>query len=149
MTSSWIVTLSAHCEPGSGTSSWCVKVVFLIAIYMLIMSCNKSINVYCRDELFMHSLECYFGVYFPRCFATREINTKVTLLWAQIQLAPPFAPLFSMYHATWWLTGVSEQSSPLSCGWSSIYRGSWNMCEVVTAHIWICAFSCSVEITPT
>ena len=35
--------------------------------------------MYSRDELFLHSLECYFGVYFPRCFATREINTKITL----------------------------------------------------------------------
>ena len=24
----------------------------------------------------MRSLECYFGVYFPRCWATREINIK-------------------------------------------------------------------------
>ena len=34
--------------------------------------------MYCRDELFLRSLECYFCVYFPRCFATREINTKIT-----------------------------------------------------------------------
>ena len=31
--------------------------------------------MYCRDELCLHSPECYFGVYFPRCFASREINT--------------------------------------------------------------------------
>ena len=36
--------------------------------------------MYSRDELFLGSLECYFGIYFPRCFATREINTKITLL---------------------------------------------------------------------
>ena len=29
----------------------------------------------------MRSLECYFGVYFPRCCATREINTKIALSW--------------------------------------------------------------------
>ena len=28
------------------------------------------------DELFLRTLECYFGVYFPHCFATRETNTK-------------------------------------------------------------------------
>ena len=33
--------------------------------------------MYSRDELFLGSLECYFGIYFPRCFATREINTKI------------------------------------------------------------------------
>ena len=35
-----------------------------------------------RDDLFMRSLKCHFGVYFPRCFATQEINTKITLSWA-------------------------------------------------------------------
>ena len=32
--------------------------------------------MYSCDELFMRSLECYFGVYFPRCCATREITPK-------------------------------------------------------------------------
>ena len=31
--------------------------------------------------LFGHKSECYFGVYFPCCEATREINTQITLLW--------------------------------------------------------------------
>ena len=30
-------------------------------------------------KLFMHSQEGYFGVCFPSCEATREINTKITL----------------------------------------------------------------------
>ena len=38
--------------------------------------------MYSHDELFLHFLECYFGVYFPHCLATREMNTKITLLWA-------------------------------------------------------------------
>ena len=38
--------------------------------------------MYSRGELFMRSRECYFGVYFPSCTATREINTKITLEWA-------------------------------------------------------------------
>ena len=38
--------------------------------------------MYSCEELFLRSLECYFDVYFPRCFATWEINTKITLLWA-------------------------------------------------------------------
>ena len=36
-------------------------------------------RIMCRDYLFVHSLECYFGVYVPRCFATQEMNTKITL----------------------------------------------------------------------
>ena len=38
--------------------------------------------MYSRDELFMRTLEYYFGVYLPRFFATREINTKIALSWA-------------------------------------------------------------------
>ena len=36
-------------------------------------------------ELFMSSGERYFGVYFPSCEATREINTKINLEWARKQ----------------------------------------------------------------
>ena len=43
--------------------------------------------MYSRDKLFTRSLECYFGVHFPRCRATREINTKITLSWARKQFA--------------------------------------------------------------
>ena len=42
--------------------------------------------MYSSDELFQHSREGYFGVYFPSCIANREINTKKTLEWAQKQL---------------------------------------------------------------
>ena len=41
--------------------------------------------MYSRGELFMRSREGYFGVYFPSCAATREINTKITLEWARKQ----------------------------------------------------------------
>ena len=45
----------------------------------------------------MRSLECYFGVYFPRCCATREINTKITLSWAHKQFVTRVHILFYMY----------------------------------------------------
>ena len=45
----------------------------------------------------MRSLECYFGVCFPRCLATREINTKITLSWAHKQFATRIHTLFYMY----------------------------------------------------
>ena len=38
--------------------------------------------MYSRDGLFLRSLDGSFGIYFPRCFATREMNTKITLSWA-------------------------------------------------------------------
>ena len=34
--------------------------------------------MYSSDKLFQYSQEGYFGVYFPSCEATAEINTKVT-----------------------------------------------------------------------
>ena len=45
----------------------------------------------------MRSLECYFGVYFPCCCATREINTKITLSWVHKQFATRVHTLFSIY----------------------------------------------------
>ena len=50
--------------------------------------------MYSYDELFMRSLECYFGLYFPRCCTTREINTKITLSWAHKQFATRVHTLF-------------------------------------------------------
>ena len=40
--------------------------------------------------------QCYFGIYFPRCFATREINTNITLSWALKQFVTRVHTLFSM-----------------------------------------------------
>ena len=50
-----------------------------------------------RDELLLRSSECYVGVYFPRCFATREINTKIALSWALKQFVIPVHTLFSIH----------------------------------------------------
>ena len=41
--------------------------------------------MYSSDELFRCWRQGYFGVYFPSCEATREINTKITLWWVQKQ----------------------------------------------------------------
>ena len=46
---------------------------------------NVIINMYSRGELFMRSRKCCFGVYFPSCTATGEINTEITLEWAHKQ----------------------------------------------------------------
>ena len=45
---------------------------------------------------FLRWLECYFGIYFPRCFATREINTKITLSWALKRFVTRLHTLFSI-----------------------------------------------------
>ena len=54
--------------------------------------------VYSSDELFQRSRECYFLVYFPSCEATREINTKITLEWAQKQFVSRVHTLFYYLH---------------------------------------------------
>ena len=53
--------------------------------------------MYSCDKLFLCSLECYFGVYFPCCFATQEINTKITILWVQKKIGTRVHALFSIY----------------------------------------------------
>ena len=54
--------------------------------------------MYSSDKLFQRSREGYFGVYFPSCEATREINTKTTLEWAQKQFVTRVHTLFYFLH---------------------------------------------------
>ena len=51
-----------------------------IYIYIYLEWCMWS-----RGELLNRSREGYFGVYFPRCATTREMNIKITLEWAHKQ----------------------------------------------------------------
>ena len=75
--------------------------------------------MYSRDELFLHSLECYFGVYFPRCFTTWEINTKITLSWALKQFITRVHTLFSIYMTIYlnlrWKVGGTKCSLCVLC----------------------------------
>ena len=73
-------------------TEWCVKIIIFVNIYGFFMLCKK-LCMYSCDQLFMHSLECYFGVLFPLLLTIREINTKIALLWVQKQ----FAIHYSMY----------------------------------------------------
>ena len=56
--------------------------------------------MYSSDELLQRSQEGCFGVsfYFPSCEATREINTKITLEWAQKQFVMGVHTLFCVLH---------------------------------------------------
>ena len=76
--------------------------------------------MYCCDELFMHSLKCYFGIHLPRCCATRAINTKITLSWAHKQFTTRVLTLFSMY----------STRSPLH-GWFQFQKKSNSMAITV------------------
>ena len=63
----------------SETRGRCVKLVVFIGIYGFVMSCKIKQCMYSRHEPFLRSLECYFGIYFPRCFATRSWFVKATI----------------------------------------------------------------------
>ena len=45
----------------------------------------------------MRSLKYYFGVYFPRFFVTREINTKINISWGHKQFATRVHSLLYIY----------------------------------------------------
>ena len=52
--------------------------------------------MHCHYKLFMHLLECYFGVYIHVGFATQEINMKITLLLVNKLFATPVQISFSI-----------------------------------------------------
>ena len=54
--------------------------------------------MYSIDELFQRLREGYFGVYFPSCDTTREINAKLTLEGAQKQFVTRVHTLFYFLH---------------------------------------------------
>ena len=54
--------------------------------------------MYSSDKLFQRSREGHFGVYFPSCEATRQINTKITLEWAQKQFVMRVHTSFYFLH---------------------------------------------------
>ena len=106
--------------------------------------------MYSSGELFMSSREGYFGVYFPSCAATREINTKITLEWAHKQFVTRVHTLFYFLHDItypkmtlktrifthhrgwvglwgflWWVPSAKRKDHHgVSSGWSSVWHRS-------------------------
>ena len=83
-------------DRASETQAWCVTIVVFIVIYGFVMSWNK-IKYVLSWQTVSALTRVFFFVYFPRCFATREINTKITLLWALKQFVTRVRTLFSIY----------------------------------------------------
>ena len=79
---------------------------------------NFRKTIYVRGELFMRSREGYFGVYFPSCAATREINTKITLEWVHKQFVTRVHTLFYFLH---------NMTNP----WMTLKRGSSHIIPVM------------------
>ena len=72
---------------------FCLCILWCIAYYVYLEWC-----MYSNGELFMRPREGYFGVYFPSCAATREINTKMTLEWAHKQFVTRVHTSFYFSH---------------------------------------------------
>ena len=123
--------------------------------------------MYSCEELFMRSLDCYFCAYFPRCCATREISTKLTLLWAHKQFATRVHTIFSMFSPRcyfnistlreylyvvswpaalwqslhpWWFVGLSSSVCVFNILYSYENDQSWSMCAI-TRWYRFCVYS--------
>ena len=77
----------------------CVKVVFLSFMGSSCRIRNEMMYVLPWRTV---SVERYFGVYLPHCFASREINTKITLSWVHKQVACLAHTLFPVMHSQRW-----------------------------------------------
>ena len=77
---------------------WCVKILVLASFMdSLCRVWNKVMYVLLWRTVYALTRGCYFGVYFPRCCANWEINTKITLSWAHKQFSTRVHTSSSMY----------------------------------------------------
>ena len=67
-------------------------------IESLVMSWPTGHQQYIENNACIRVKNRYFGVYFPSCEATREINTKITLEWAQKRFVTRVHTLFYFLH---------------------------------------------------
>ena len=90
------VTSSAERRP-SETRERCVNIAVSIVIYGFVSRVRNKI-IYVLSWWTVSVLtRVIFCVYFPRCFETREINTKLTLSWVLKQFVTRLYSLFSIY----------------------------------------------------
>ena len=87
-----------------------------------------DVIMYCHDELFMHSLECYFGVYFQSCKATHEtpkfLMSALTVRHSRTHIT--FYISHSQYHGCWWPDHIRSQS--ISSDFIDLVCMEWYVC---------------------
>ena len=74
---------------------------FLLPLMDLLCHVRNRITYLLSWRTVSALLQCYFGVYFPSCEATREINTKITLSWVLKQFVTRVNTLISMNMFSW------------------------------------------------
>ena len=108
---------------------------------------HRGCMIWC-GELFMHSQEDFFGVYFPSCFATRQINSKITIKWAHKQFVTTVHSLFYSC-MTWWKNKLwsKRQFSHIYFKWCHLClakKNIWSECvlvmmsQLIVQHWWWC-----------
>ena len=98
--------LSGHCDitsnrltsekRASETRGRFVKIVFLSSFMDSLCCARNRITHRLSWRTVFLPLEFYFGIFFPRCFVTREINNKITLSWALNRFVTRLHTLFSI-----------------------------------------------------
>ena len=69
----------------------------------------------------LKSLECYFGVYFPCCFATWETNTKITVSQVNTWFATPVHTLFPIHYSDVIMGAMTSQITSLTIVYTTVY----------------------------
>ena len=88
--------------------------------------------MYSSDKLFQHSWKGYVGVYFPSCKAMREMNTKITLQWAQKQIVIG-VHIFILF-LTWQNKSINDDKKD-DLFTSSLCLTNWVFILLMTSHL--------------
>ena len=91
-----IVTSSAE-HKASGTRDGVWRSSFLASFMEALCRVRNKIIYILLWQTVYALTRVFFCVYFPRCCATREINTKITLSWAHKHFAMRVQTLFYMF----------------------------------------------------
>ena len=92
--------------------TWVCLVLFCCSYIISSLWTYRVLCIGSSGELFMCSRGDYAGVYFPRCEATREINTNITIEWAH-NSSPRQCMHYFISCTTWWANKWwSEKSIP-------------------------------------
>ena len=86
--------------------------------------------------------QVFFGIYFPHCFATWEINTKITLLWALKQFITRVDTLFTiwLYHQY----AILLSKRPLETSFNKIMTKTFALNETHSCSCsWVFIHNCS------
>ena len=104
----------------SRTWSRSVKIVSYHHVWIHYVMQEIKWYMQCHDQLLTHTHGCYFCVYFPCCFATREISTKITLKWVHNQFITQVHILFFIQY--WFETCIRNKVPLFLCLFITLFN---------------------------